>query len=185
MIFKNRYLQYISTTNLYFDNAEAEQAAEVAEIEHRMRLSAKESEKAIAEIEESIRASRARADADAEFYRASRLAEADALRLTPQFLELERYRAMAANSKIYFASLSGENPFLPPPSSNIRSTSSQGSQGGSGIGGELLSSILNNVSSLKHLGSGVLEGLLSSAFAEGNGGATEHNESAHEVDEEP
>ncbi|KAM7534523.1 hypothetical protein Aperf_G00000113804 [Anoplocephala perfoliata] len=165
---------------------EAEKAAEVAEIEYRMRLSAKENEKAIAEIEKSIQVSRARADADAEFYRAARLAEADTLRLTPQFLELERYRAMAANSKIYFASLSGENLFLSPPSSRRKSAfSSESSQEESGNGGDLLSSILSNVSSLKQLGSGVLESLIASALSEESDNATEHNASARAVDEEP
>ncbi|VDO02086.1 unnamed protein product, partial [Rodentolepis nana] len=151
---------------------EAEKAAEVAEIEYTMRLSAKENEKAIAEIEESIRAARARAEADAEFYRASRLAEADSLRLTPQFLELERYRAMASNSKVYFASLSGENPFLTSSSGHSKNEkASDPSQGdipaslADLVGSEFFTSVLENVSSLKQLGSGVLEGLIKSALS--------------------
>ncbi|VDK32330.1 unnamed protein product [Taenia asiatica] len=156
---------------------EAEQAAEVAAIEWRMRLSAKENEQAIAAIEDGIRASRARADADAEFYRASRQAEADSLRLTPRYLELERYRAMANNAKVYFASLSGGNPFLPPSTDNPSS---------SGSASDFLSSVLENASNLKSVGTGVLTHLLNSALNadEGNGDGGV-NASAQQDEEEP
>uniref|UniRef100_A0A158QET3 TPR_REGION domain-containing protein n=1 Tax=Hymenolepis diminuta TaxID=6216 RepID=A0A158QET3_HYMDI len=173
---------------------DAEKAAEVAKIESMMRLSAKENEKAIAEIEENIRASRARAEADAEFYRASRMAEADSLRLTPQFLELERYRSMAANSKIYFASLSGVNPFLSSSPSHSKSEkTSASSQGDLSAGladlvdSDLFSSVLENVSSLKQLGGGVLQNLIHSALSTENDEAAESNKSSstNPVDEEP
>ncbi|KAL5968543.1 Erlin-1 [Taenia solium] len=156
---------------------EAEQAAEVAAIEWRMRLSAKENEQAIAAIEDGIRASRARADADAEFYRASREAEADSLRLTPRYLELERYRAMANNAKVYFASLSGGNPFLPSSTENPSL---------SGSASDLLSSVFENASNLKSVGSGVLTHLLNSALNadEGNGDGG-LNASAQQDEEEP
>ena len=135
---------------------EAEQAAEVATIEWRMRMAAKENERAIATIEDGIRASRARADADAEFYRASRLAEADALRLTPRYLELERYRAVASNAKVYFASLSGQNPLF-PLSTETQSTADP-------VNSDLLSSLVDNMSSLKNVGGGVLTSLLKSVL---------------------
>nr|CDS31008.1 erlin 2 [Hymenolepis microstoma] len=173
---------------------EAEKAAEVAEIEHTMRLSAKANEKAIAEIEESIRASRARTEADAEFYRASRLAEADSLRLTPQFLELERYRAMAANSKVYFASLSGENPFFSSSSLHSKNAKASGSPQGDIpaaladlVDSDLFSSVLENVSSLKKLGGGVLESLINSALSADGDEVAEGsmNISSNPLDEEP
>lgn len=159
-----------------------------------MRLSAKKNEKAIAEIEEDIRASRARAEADAEFYRASRMAEADSLRLTPQFLELERYRSMAANSKIYFASLSGVNPFLSSSSSHPKNEKASASSQGDVSAGladlvdsELFSSVLENVSSLKQLGGGVLQSLIHSALSAESDEAAESNKnsSTNPVDEEP
>nr|VZI41867.1 unnamed protein product [Spirometra erinaceieuropaei] len=85
---------------------EAEKQAEVAAIEWRARLAAKENEQAISAIEDATKQARAKAEADAEFYRAARRAEADQLRLTPTYLELEKYRALAQNSKIYFTTLS-------------------------------------------------------------------------------
>lgn len=157
--------------------SEAEQAAEVAAIEWRMRLSAKENEQAIAAIEDGIRASRARADADAEFYRASRQAEADSLRLTPRYLELERYRAMANNAKVYFASLNGQNPLLPPSTDNPSSP---------GSANDFLSAMFENASNLKTVGTGMLAHLLNSALnADEENGSGGLNASAQRDEEEP
>ena len=44
----------------------------------------------------------AKAEADAEFYRAQKEAEANRMRLTPELLQLETVRALANNTKIYF-----------------------------------------------------------------------------------
>lgn len=131
----------------------------MAGIEFKMRLAAKENEQAVATIEDAISRDRARSAADAEFYRTSRLAAADQLRLTPKYLQLERYRALAQNAKVYFASLSGQNPLLPPeavegPSSSSSSDSadiletileSLSSQGGAlkGLASEFLSTMMN------------------------------------------
>ena len=144
---------------------EAEQAAEVAAIEWRMRMAAKENERAIAEIEDNIRAARAIADADAEFYRVSRLAEAETIRLTPRYLELERYRALATNAKIYFASLSGQNPLFP----TVTTAADTSESPGSGI----LSSVMDSMGSLKDIGGEVLVSVLKSAL-----GPDENPESA-------
>ncbi|CAB1312372.1 unnamed protein product [Coregonus sp. 'balchen'] len=43
-----------------------------------------------------------KARADAEYYTAAKFAEANGLKLTPEYLELMKYQAIAANSKIYF-----------------------------------------------------------------------------------
>uniref|UniRef100_A0A5K3F585 PHB domain-containing protein n=1 Tax=Mesocestoides corti TaxID=53468 RepID=A0A5K3F585_MESCO len=137
---------------------EAEKAAEVAAIEWRMRLAAKENEQAMAAIEDSIQQARTRADADAEFYRASRQAEADALRLTPKYLELERYKAMANNAKVYFASLSGQNPFFPQSAAS----SARGSDSPSG---DLLGTVLETVGSLGGSAGGALQGMASEMLA--------------------
>ncbi|NXP39630.1 ERLN2 protein, partial [Leiothrix lutea] len=45
---------------------------------------------------------REKARADAECYTAMKVAEANKLKLTPEYLQLMKYKAIAANSKIYF-----------------------------------------------------------------------------------
>ncbi|VDM34591.1 unnamed protein product [Hydatigera taeniaeformis] len=140
-----------------------------------MRLSAKENEQAIAAIEDGIRASRARADADADFYRASRQAEADTLRLTPRYLELERYRAMASNAKVYFTSLGGQNPFLPSSTNNVPPTESSS---------DLLSTVLDNVNNLKSVGGGVLAHLLNSALSTDEENGSGRTNASGQMDEE-
>lgn len=45
---------------------------------------------------------REKAKADAECYTALKIAEANKLKLTPEYLQLMKYRAIASNSKIYF-----------------------------------------------------------------------------------
>uniref|UniRef100_A0A7N8WSI9 ER lipid raft associated 2 n=1 Tax=Mastacembelus armatus TaxID=205130 RepID=A0A7N8WSI9_9TELE len=81
---------------------EAEKVAQVAEIKYGQKVMEKETEKKISEIEDSAFLARQKAKADAEFYTAQRVAEANKLKLTPEYLQLMKYRAIAANSKIYF-----------------------------------------------------------------------------------
>uniref|UniRef100_A0A4W6E8M8 ER lipid raft associated 2 n=1 Tax=Lates calcarifer TaxID=8187 RepID=A0A4W6E8M8_LATCA len=81
---------------------EAEKVAQVAEIKFGQKVMEKETEKKISEIEDSAFLARQRAKADAEFYTAQRAAEANKLKLTPEYLQLMKYKAIAANSKIYF-----------------------------------------------------------------------------------
>uniref|UniRef100_A0A8C8ZN00 Erlin n=1 Tax=Prolemur simus TaxID=1328070 RepID=A0A8C8ZN00_PROSS len=45
---------------------------------------------------------REKAKADAECYTAMKIAEANKLKLTPEYLQLMKYKAIASNSKIYF-----------------------------------------------------------------------------------
>ncbi|KAM6329662.1 erlin-1 isoform 2-T2 [Podargus strigoides] len=45
---------------------------------------------------------REKAKADAEYYTAQKLADSNKLKLTPEYLELMKYQAIAANSKLYF-----------------------------------------------------------------------------------
>jgi len=49
-----------------------------------------------------LAAARAHAAADAELYRATREAEANRLRLTPELLQLEAVRALANNTKVFW-----------------------------------------------------------------------------------
>uniref|UniRef100_A0A672RCH1 ER lipid raft associated 2 n=1 Tax=Sinocyclocheilus grahami TaxID=75366 RepID=A0A672RCH1_SINGR len=83
---------------------EAEKVAQVAEIKFGQKVMEKETEKKISEIEDSAFLARQKAKADAEFYTAQRAAEANKLKLTPEYLQLMKFKAIAANSKIYFGS---------------------------------------------------------------------------------
>ncbi|XP_054629781.1 erlin-2 [Dunckerocampus dactyliophorus] len=81
---------------------EAEKVAQVAEIKFGQKVMEKETEKKISEIEDGAYLARQKAKADAEFYTAQRAAEANKMKLTPEYLQLMKYKAIAANSKIYF-----------------------------------------------------------------------------------
>uniref|UniRef100_I3KFW7 ER lipid raft associated 2 n=1 Tax=Oreochromis niloticus TaxID=8128 RepID=I3KFW7_ORENI len=81
---------------------EAEKVAQVAEIKFGQKVMEKETEKKISAIEDGAFLARQKAKADAEFYTAQRAAEANKLKLTPEYLQLMKYKAIAANSKIYF-----------------------------------------------------------------------------------
>ncbi|CAI9593106.1 unnamed protein product [Staurois parvus] len=102
---------------------EAEKVAQVAEIKYGQKVMEKETEKKISEIEDSAFLARAKAKADAEFYTSQKTAEANRLKLTPQYLQLMKFQAIAANSKIYFGSeipnmfmdTSGGAPSSEPP----------------------------------------------------------------------
>uniref|UniRef100_A0A4W4HNW3 Band 7 domain-containing protein n=1 Tax=Electrophorus electricus TaxID=8005 RepID=A0A4W4HNW3_ELEEL len=83
---------------------EAEKVAQVAEIKFGQRIMEKETEKKISEIEDGAFLARQKARADAEFYAAQRTADANKLKLTPEFLQMMKFKATAANSKIYFGS---------------------------------------------------------------------------------
>ncbi|XP_065525842.1 LOW QUALITY PROTEIN: erlin-1 [Lathamus discolor] len=81
---------------------EAEKAAQVARIQYQQKIMEKETEKRISEIEDAAFLAREKAKADAEFYAAWKLADSNKLKLTPEYLELMKYEAIAANSKLYF-----------------------------------------------------------------------------------
>ncbi|XP_069474081.1 erlin-2 [Ambystoma mexicanum] len=81
---------------------EAEKVAQVAEIKFAQKVMEKETEKKISEIEDSAYLARERAKADAEYYSAHQAAEANKLKLTPEYLQLMKYKSIASNSKIYF-----------------------------------------------------------------------------------
>ncbi|XP_062399118.1 erlin-2 isoform X1 [Sardina pilchardus] len=83
---------------------EAEKLAQVAEIKFSQKVMEKETEKKISEIEDSAYLARQKAKADAEFYSSQRTADANKLKLTPQYLQLMKFKAIATNSKIYFGS---------------------------------------------------------------------------------
>ncbi|KAA0184993.1 Erlin-2-B [Fasciolopsis buskii] len=81
---------------------EAEKKAEVSAIEWSAKLAAQEHERQISAIADATQLARAKSRADAEYYRAMREAESSRLRLTPEYLELAKFQALASNAKIYF-----------------------------------------------------------------------------------
>ncbi|KAK2845334.1 hypothetical protein Q7C36_010188 [Tachysurus vachellii] len=83
---------------------EAEKIAQVSEIKFGQKVMEKQTEKKISEIEDGAFVARQRAKADAQFYTAQRAAEANKMKLTPEYLQVMKYKAIAANSKIYFGS---------------------------------------------------------------------------------
>ncbi|KAM9051893.1 erlin-1 isoform 1-T2 [Megaptera novaeangliae] len=83
---------------------EAEKIAQVAKIRFQQKVMEKETEKRISEIEDAAFLAREKAKADAEYYAAHKYATSNKHKLTPEYLELKRYQAIASNSKIYFGS---------------------------------------------------------------------------------
>ncbi|MGH0141860.1 UNVERIFIED_CONTAM: hypothetical protein FKN15_074996 [Acipenser sinensis] len=81
---------------------EAQKVAQVSEIHFQQKMMEKETEKKISEIEDAAFLAKEKARADAEYYTAEKTTQANALKLTPEYLELMKYQAIAANSKVYF-----------------------------------------------------------------------------------
>jgi len=81
---------------------EAEKLAQVARIQYEQKISGKESEQRIAEIEAEMHLARERSLADANKYKSDTEAESNKRKLSPEFLQLSMYQALAQNTKIYF-----------------------------------------------------------------------------------
>ena len=82
--------------------SEAEKRAAVATIELGKQLAEKESMQRVDAIDNDMHLARQKAQSDAEFYQASREAEANRARITPELIQLEAVRAMANNTKVFF-----------------------------------------------------------------------------------
>eukprot|EP00696_Hemimastix_kukwesjijk_P011968 gnl/Hemi2/25009_TR8404_c0_g1_i1.p1 gnl/Hemi2/25009_TR8404_c0_g1~~gnl/Hemi2/25009_TR8404_c0_g1_i1.p1 ORF type:complete len:319 (+),score=97.45 gnl/Hemi2/25009_TR8404_c0_g1_i1:39-995(+) len=83
---------------------EAERRSAVNAILTRQEIMQKESAQKIAAIENQMSLAHQKSYADAQFYLATKSAEADSLRLTPEFLEQARIAAIANNTQIIFGS---------------------------------------------------------------------------------
>merc|ERR1719278_817777 len=81
---------------------EAEKEAHVAKIQYERMIMEKESNQRINEIEDSIHLAREKSKSDAEFYRVHKLAEANKLLLTPEYIEMKRIESLSNNQKVYF-----------------------------------------------------------------------------------
>ena len=81
---------------------EAEQQAMVAKIRTDALIVEQQSKQTISAIEDNTTLARARSRVDAKLYEAEMEARGNALKLTPQYLELARYTAISNGTKIYF-----------------------------------------------------------------------------------
>ncbi|CAN1137459.1 ERLIN2 [Linum perenne] len=82
--------------------SEAEKSASVSKIRMEQMLMEKDSERSQQEIANHMYMAHERSLADAAFYRVMKEAEANKLKLTPQFLELKFIEAIAGNTKMFF-----------------------------------------------------------------------------------
>jgi len=81
---------------------EAEKAAAVERIGLERHLAKRQSDQKLAEIQNEMHLAQSKAEADATHYRSQREAEANKLRYSPEFVQLELARAIANNTKIFF-----------------------------------------------------------------------------------
>ncbi|KAJ9187391.1 hypothetical protein P3X46_002848 [Hevea brasiliensis] len=82
--------------------SEAEKNSNVSKILMEQKLMEKDSVRRQQEIENQIYMAHEKSQADAAFYRLMKEAEANKLKLTPEFLELQFIEAIADNTKIFF-----------------------------------------------------------------------------------
>ncbi|CAK9207252.1 unnamed protein product [Sphagnum troendelagicum] len=99
---KQKVVEKEAETNKKRAVTDAERDAKVSEILMAQRVMEKESTKKQEEIENQIYLARERSLADANFYRVLREAEANKLKLTPEFLELKFIEGIAKNTKMFF-----------------------------------------------------------------------------------
>ncbi|CAL4931611.1 unnamed protein product [Urochloa decumbens] len=82
--------------------SEAEKNAQVSKILMEQKLMEKDSSKRQQQIDNEMYLAREKAQADANYYRILKEAEANKLKLTPEYLELRFIESIANNSKIFF-----------------------------------------------------------------------------------
>ncbi|PON79677.1 Band 7 domain containing protein [Parasponia andersonii] len=99
---KQRVVEKESETKKKLAISEAEKNAGVSKILMEQKLMEKESARKQQEIENQMYLDREKSLADADFYRVTKEAEANKLKLTPQFLQLRFIEAIANNTKIFF-----------------------------------------------------------------------------------
>ncbi|KAM4121177.1 hypothetical protein ACJW30_03G188500 [Castanea mollissima] len=99
---KQRVVEKEAETSKKMAISEAEKIANVSKILMEQKLMEKDSARKQQEIENQIYMAREKSLADAYFYRLLKEAEANKLKLTPQFLELKFVEAIADNTKIFF-----------------------------------------------------------------------------------
>lgn len=81
---------------------EAEKEAQVARIQFDQKIMEKESLQQMASIEDEMHLARERSHSDADYYQMEKQAEANKLLLTREYLELEKYKSLSQNAKVYY-----------------------------------------------------------------------------------
>lgn len=81
---------------------EAEKEAQVAKIQYNQKIMEKESLQRMAAIEDEMHLAREKSRSDADFYQMAKQAEANKLLLSKEYLELEKYKSLSQNSKVYY-----------------------------------------------------------------------------------
>eukprot|EP00742_Colponemidia_sp_Colp-10_P002507 GILJ01002676.1.p1 GENE.GILJ01002676.1~~GILJ01002676.1.p1 ORF type:complete len:344 (-),score=57.07 GILJ01002676.1:169-1125(-) len=81
---------------------EAQQQAEVSRISMEREINEMESRKKIAFIDDQMHLDTAKAHADSEFYRVMREAEANKIKLSPEYLQYVSMQSIGTNTKLYF-----------------------------------------------------------------------------------
>ena len=99
---------------------EAEKHAQVSKIKKEQEIQEKEAMKKMSMIEDEMFKLRQRMKADVEFYSAQKKADANNLLLTPAYLELKKYEAIANNAKVYFGPDIPNTLFQMPSSSSLK-----------------------------------------------------------------
>ncbi|CAI0390764.1 unnamed protein product [Linum tenue] len=99
---KQRVVEKEAETAKKMAISEAEKSASVSKIHMEQKLTEKDSERMQQEIQNHMYMAHEKSLADAAFYRVMKEAEANKLKLTPQFLELKFIEAIADNTKIFF-----------------------------------------------------------------------------------
>ncbi|KAK7317936.1 hypothetical protein RJT34_02577 [Clitoria ternatea] len=99
---KQRVAEKEAETKKKMAISEAEKNANVSKILMEQKLLEKDSARRQEEIENEMYLAREKSLADADFYRVIKEAEANRLKLTPEFLQLKFIEAIANNTKIFF-----------------------------------------------------------------------------------
>merc|ERR1719423_24778 len=81
---------------------EAEKEAQVAKIRYEQNILEKESMQTMEKINDEVHLAKEKSKADAEFYKIQKVAEANRLLLTSEYLDLKKIEAMSVNNKVYF-----------------------------------------------------------------------------------
>ena len=80
----------------------AESEAEIKQIEMQRMVAAKQAEKQIEDIQNSIFTEREKSKADAHHYKIKKMIEAEQQQLTPQYLKKLAIESFSKNNKVYF-----------------------------------------------------------------------------------
>lgn len=80
----------------------AESEAEIKQIEMQRMVAAKQAEKQIEDIQNSIFTEREKSKADAHHYKIKKMIEAEQQQLTPQYLRKLAIESFSKNNKVYF-----------------------------------------------------------------------------------